>query len=115
MADVISLKDGSTEVIFQPKDFHYLIEKHMGYDAADYFEKMEKIVDELQEEADYTAAKVNTDLESYESSLESNTACFQEILEVMEQIKSILEAPRINKKKLFNLVEQVEKEIKNQI
>ncbi len=112
MADVISLKDGSTEVIFQPKDFHYLIEKHMGYDAAGYFEKM---VDELQEEADYTAAKVNTDLGCYESSLESNTACFQEILEVMEQIKSILEAPRINKKKLFNLVEQVEKEIKNQI
>jgi hypothetical protein len=27
MADVITLKDGSVEIIFEPKDFQYLVEK----------------------------------------------------------------------------------------
>jgi len=33
MADVITLKNGSVEIIFEPKDFQYLVEKHLGYDA----------------------------------------------------------------------------------
>lgn len=79
MADVISLKDGSVETVFEPKDFKYLVEKHMGYDAETYFEnlisKMEEAVDEAQD-------KEQSDLGSYEASLESNTAAFQDILEV---------------------------------
>jgi len=112
MADTIHLPDGSMEVIFQPKDFHYLIEKHMGYDAAGYFEKM---VDELQEEADYTAAKVDTDLESYEASLESNTACFNDLLDNIEELKKLLQQQRIDRRKIYKVLDRMETQITNQI
>lgn len=112
MADVIVLKDSSVHTLLQPKDFEYLVEKYMGYDAEKYFRET---VDNLQDEAIYTAAKIDTDLGSYEASLESNTACFQDILDITNKMKSLLEAPRMDRKKMFNLVEQVEKEINNQI
>lgn len=112
MADVISLKDGSVETLFELKDFQYLIEKYMGYDAETYFRSS---IERLQSEADYTQVKVDNDLESYELQVESNTTAFQEILEIMEQIKSIVEAPRMNKIKMFKLIEQIQSEINNQI
>ena len=112
MADVIVLKDQSVHTVFEPTDFEYLVERYMGYDAEKYFREM---IEKLQEEAICTKAKVDTDLGSYEASLESNTACFQDILDITEQMKSILEAPRMNKNKMFKLIEQVQKEINNQI
>lgn len=112
MVNVIVLSDQKVEMIFQPRDFGYLIERYMGYDAETYFRET---VEKLQKDADYTTAKVETDLGAYEASLESNTACFQEILELVDQMKSILEAPRINKNQMFKLVEQVQNEIGNQI
>lgn len=112
MADVIVLKDQSVQILFEPINFQYLVEQFMGYDAENYFREL---IEKLQDEADYTTSKVDTDLESYEASLESNTACFQDILEVTEQMKTILEAPRMNKNKMFKLIEQVQKEINNQI
>ncbi len=112
MADVISLKDGSVETIFEPKDFKYLVEKHMGWDADKYFENL---ISELQEQADYTQAKVDTDLESYEASLESNTRCMNDILDDLKAMETILNAKRMDKQKLFNLIEQIETKINNQI
>lgn len=112
MVDVIVLSDQKVEIVAQPRDFGYLIERYMGYDAETYFRET---VEKLQKDADYTTAKVETDLGVYEASLESNTACFQDILELLEQMKSTLEAPRMNKNKMFKLVEQVQKEICNQI
>lgn len=47
MADVLTLKDGSVETLFEPKDFQYLVEKYMGYDAETYFRTL---VEELQGE-----------------------------------------------------------------
>lgn len=112
MADVIVLKDQSVQTVFEPTDFEYLVERYMGYDAEKYFRET---IEKLQEEAIYTKAKVDTDLGSYEASLESNTACFQDILDITEQMKTILEAPRMSKNKMFKLIEQVQKEINNQI
>lgn len=77
MAEVLLIKD-KPETIFEPRDFEYLLDKYLGYDASKYFRNL---VEELQEAADLTEAKVNSDLDSYESSLESNTAAFQEIQE----------------------------------
>lgn len=112
MADVIVLKDGKVETVLESKDFQYLVDKYMGYDAEQYFENLIK---ELQEEADYNQSKVETDLGAYEASLESNTRCFQDILEEMEEMKTIIKAPRVNKQKLLNLIEQVQGQINNQI
>lgn len=112
MADVISLKDGSVETLLQPKDFLYLVEKYMGYDVETYFENLISI---LQEEVEDAQDKEQSDIGSYEASLESNTRCFIDIQEAMEEMQLILEAPRINKNKLFKLIEQVQTKINNQI
>ena len=37
MPRVIELKDGKVETLLSERDFTYLIEKYMGYDAADVF------------------------------------------------------------------------------
>lgn len=117
MADVIVLKDGSVETIFEPRDFQYLVDKYMGWDAEKCFEN---IISNLQEEADYNKSKVETDLGSYEASLESNTAAFQDVLEICrsmiadfnkEEGRNRLAALRPWR----NQVEQIIKIINNQI
>lgn len=112
MADVISLKDGSVETLLQPRDFQYLVEKYMGYDAETYFENL---ISKLQEEVEDALDKEQSDLGAYEASLESNTRCFIDIQEAVEEMESILKAPRVDKKKLFKLIEQVQRQINNQI
>lgn len=79
MADVITLKDGSVEIIFEPKDFQYLMEKHLGYEATKYFQSLIENYEARIEEAE---EGINTDLRCYEMSLESNTRAFQEIEEI---------------------------------
>lgn len=37
MPQVIELKGGKVETIFDERDFAYLIEEHMGHKAAEYF------------------------------------------------------------------------------
>lgn len=78
----------------------------MGYDSKDYLKAM---VEDLKDEAD------DVDPDGYLLSLESSNACLMEILEVMEQMKVLLEAPRMNRSKMSKLVGQVVKEINNQI
>lgn len=106
MDNVIVLKDGSVEVVMSAADFEHLIEKHMGHDSLKYFENL---IEELQDEVE------DHDPDNYLLSLESNTACFQEIISLMDQMKSLLEAPRMNRSKMSKLVGRVNKEIYNQI
>lgn len=40
MATVIELKDKKVETIFNERDFAYLIEQYMGYEAAEYFRRL---------------------------------------------------------------------------
>lgn len=85
MADVITLKDGSVEIIFEPKDFQYLMEKHLGYEAVKYFQSLIENYEIRIEEAE---EGINTDLRCYEMSLESNTRAFQEIEEICRNMIS---------------------------
>lgn len=82
MAEVFLIKD-KPETIFEPRDFEYLLDKYFGYDASRYFRNL---VEELQAAADIIKAKVNTDLDCYESTLDSNRAAFQEIQETVFEI-----------------------------
>jgi hypothetical protein len=82
---VLSLKDGSVETILQPEDFQYLLDDYLGYDAAKYFQRLiEKYESQIKEANDET----NSDLTSYESSLESNTRAFQDIEELCRSMVS---------------------------
>lgn len=54
MPQVIELKNGKCETLFNERDFAYLIEQHMGYEAADYFrELMKELEDYREEDEDY--------------------------------------------------------------
>lgn len=117
MADVITLKDGSVEIIFEPKDFQYLVEKHLGYDAETYFRTL---IEKLQKEVEDALDKEQSDLGAYEASLESNTRAFIDIEEICrsmiedfnkEQGRNRLAALRPWR----NKVEEILKIINNQI
>lgn len=73
---VISLKDGSVHTLFEFRHFLELVEDCMGYDAAKW---LRTHVEQAEKAADYTQAKVDTDLTAYESDLESNRRAFQDI------------------------------------
>ena len=61
---VISLKDGSVHTLFEFRHFLELVEDCMGYDAAKW---LRTHVEQAEKAADYTQAKVDTDLTAYES------------------------------------------------
>jgi len=108
MADTLYLPDGSMEVLFSRDDFKRLIYEKLGSDAE------QKLIEIIQE-ADYTQAKVNTDLESYEASLESNTRCFNDLLDSIKEAKQLLNEKRLNKNRMVKLLDEIEKLISNQI
>lgn len=45
MADVLMIA-GKPETIFKARDFEYLVEKYMGYEAAKYFREYAEKADE---------------------------------------------------------------------
>lgn len=54
MPTVMELKNGKVETLFSERDFAYLIEQNMGYEAADYFRSlMEELEHYREEDADY--------------------------------------------------------------
>ena len=79
MADVITLKDGSVAIIFEPKDFQELIDQELGYEAAKYFQLLVENYETQIEEAE---EGTNSDLRCYEMSLESNARAFRDIEEI---------------------------------
>lgn len=54
MPTVMELKNGKVETLLSERDFAYLIEQHMGYEAANYFRSlMEELEHYREEDADY--------------------------------------------------------------
>ena len=109
---VVTLKDGSNHTLFKFRDFLELVDQEMGMDAAKW---LEAHVTRLEEVADYTTAKIDTDLAEYEASLGSNTTAFMDIQEETGTIQEILDGPRINRKRISAAVENIRKIINNQI
>ena len=44
MAHVITLKTGENVTMFGMKDFEFLVEKHLGHEALDYFHEQKQDV-----------------------------------------------------------------------
>lgn len=76
MKATLYLKDGSTSTIFTFKQFLDMVQDYMGDDVAKW---LEGHCSALEKAADRTAAAIDTDLASYEASLESNARAFQDI------------------------------------
>ena len=84
----------------------------MGYDAAKW---LRTHVEQAEKAADYTQAKVDTDLTAYESDLESNRRAFQDIQTEAAVITGVLQEKRINREKITHAVREIGKIISNQI
>lgn len=102
--NVLKLPDGSTELVLSRKDFQRLIREKLGLDAE------EKLIEIIRE-----ADAIDTDLTSYEASLESNHRCFNDILDTIAELKRLLTEKRIDRPKLIHVLEWTEKLILNQI
>lgn len=111
MADVLMIA-GKPETIFKARDFEYLVEKYMGYEAAKYFREYAEKADE---EVRSAKAGENTDLASYEVDLESNYRAFQDIQDELICISNILRWKRMNRELLSDHVKRIKTIISNQI
>ena len=109
---MISLKDGSAHTLFDFDDFLELVENYMGYDAAKW---LQTHVEQAEEAADYTQAKVATDLIAYESNLESNRRALADIQLETATILGVLQDKRIDRQKIAHAARGISKIISNQI
>ena len=100
------------ELILSADDFKKMIELYMGYEAAAYFGE---IVASANEAVRAISDKTNSDLLSYEASLESNSNAFLDIQEELANIYEVLDSKRINRDKIAHSVREIEKIINNQI
>lgn len=109
MAQTVHLPDGTMEVLFnEAEDFQRLIAERLGRDA-------EEIVTRLFAGRAYEEAKVNSDLGSYEASLESNHRAFNDLLDQLKELENELSKNRLNRNKLITLAAECRTIIKNQI
>ena len=84
----------------------------MGYDAAKW---LRTHVEQAEKAADYTQAKVDTDLTAYESDLESNRRAFQDIQAEAAAITQVLQGKRADRQKIAHSVREIGKIISNQL
>ena len=109
---MLNLKDGSIYTLFGFRDFVELVEDRMGYDAAKW---LSAHVEQAEAAADYTQAKVATDLTAYESNLESNREALEAIHLEAATILGVLQDKRINREKIARAAREISKIISNQI
>lgn len=109
---MIDLKDGSVHTLFDFDDFVGLVEDRMGYDAAKW---LRAHVEQAEMAADYTQAKVATDLTAYESNLESNRSALADIQLEAATILGALQDKRTNREKIARAAKKIAKIISNQI
>lgn len=109
MAHTVYLPNGSMEVLFNlEEDFLKLVEQHMGEDAG-------KIVSGMMSNARYEEIKANSDMESYEASLDSNNTAFSDLIDEFEQLENELDKQRLNRNNIWNVLQNCKKIVNNQI
>lgn len=109
---MLTLTDGTNHALFKFRDFLELVDEKMGMDARRWLEER---VSGLEEAADYTAQSVDSDLTYYESSLDSNRDAFEDIQTQAAAIMEVLQAPRMDRKKITHAVREIGKIIDNQL
>ena len=108
----LELKDGSVHTLFEFRHFLELVEDRMGYDAAKW---LSAHVEQAEAAADYTQAKVSSDLIAYESNLESNREALEAIQLEAATILGVLQGKRVDREKIARAAKKIAKIISNQI
>jgi hypothetical protein len=112
MSNVCYLPDGTTEYCFTKDDYINIISNKCGRDVEQW---LNNFIEELIEEADKTSKIIDTDLRSYEMSLESNATCFIDVLEHLKELEGLLWAKRVNKDKVQDVIDYIKEQINNEI
>lgn len=89
MPRVLKLSDDKVETLFDAKDFEYLIDKYMGYEAVQYFRELMNEVEEERQEVRST----RSDIEGQTLDLISRIKLLDEDdrEEIAEEFKAIME------------------------
>lgn len=89
MPRVLKLSDNKIETLFDAKDFEYLIDKYMGYEAVQYFRELMNEVEEERQEVRST----RSDIECQTLDLISRIKLLDEDdrEEIAEEFKAIME------------------------
>lgn len=93
MADMLSLIDGKTEIVFDERDFTELVGRYLGSDAVRWLEAK---LDEVQESLDYS--------DSLEKEMQAEREEFRgviyEIREQSEILAGLISEPKYDRKKI---------------
>lgn len=89
MPRVLKLSDDKIETLLDAKDFEYLIDKYMGYEAVQYFRELMNEVEEERQEVRST----RSDIENQTLNLISRIKLLDEDdrEEIAEEVKAIME------------------------
>lgn len=89
MPRVLKLSDDKIETLFDAKDFEYLIDKYMGYEAVQYFRELMNEVEEERQEVRST----RSDIEGQTLNLISRIKLLDEDdrEEIAEEFRAIME------------------------
>lgn len=89
MPRVLKLSDDKIETLFDAKDFEYLIDKYMGYEAVQYFRELMNEVEEERQEVRST----RSDIEGQTLDLISRIKLLDEDdrEEIAEEFRAIME------------------------
>lgn len=109
---VIYVNDES-HIIINDADIVDIIEKYCGRELSQIVES--KMVD-VDEKKLLAEEKAKTDEESYLASLESVERCLRDILEIAEEVSGYIEdSKRINKDKIWGKMQEIIKQISNEV
>lgn len=89
MPRVLKLSDNKIETLFGARDFEYLIDKYMGYEAVQYFRELMNEVEEERQEV----RSICSDIENQTLDLISRIKLLDEDdrEEIAEEFKAIIE------------------------
>lgn len=88
MPRVLKLSDNKIETLFDAKDFEYLIDKYMGYEAVQYFRELMNEVEEERQEV----RSIRSDIEGQTLDLISRIKLLDEDdrEEIAEEFRAIM-------------------------
>ena len=106
---------GNMESVLTDQDFEALVDKYMGRDAEAYVRQLHEDSRKMDLIRLKAEAAVDTDLNAYEMTLESNAGAFQDIQDWVISLKNHLKEKRLDRGKINNVADQIMKILKNQI
>ena len=107
----IYTRDGELVFVRDEKDFVQLVEREIGYDAAQLVRELAKLADDVKQ-------RLDSDLLSYESQLESQAAAFREINNHVHRLLNLVHRAKAEKEwknEMLRSLEVIQKEIANQL